>query len=236
VDDAKWERWAGLGGILFVILVLVSAFLPGNPPMQTDSTAKIARYFNQHRDDIRWASYIGAVAAVPFLWWLGSVWARLRRSEGATPRLAVVAVAGAIFGAVMATAASLVLSTVAIRGVAASPGGNGGAKFWYTLSNMFGFGTAFGAAVFVGAVSAVILRKGAFPQWLGWVGALLALAWVVAGVNVASERKALWTYGFVVFLVFLAWVIVVSYFIFTSKDTGAPSTIGAPMERAASTA
>ena len=105
MDDAKWERWAGLGGILFVILVLVSAFLPGNPPMQTDSTAKIARYFNQHRDDIRWAAYIGSVAAVPFLWWLGSVWARLRRSEGATPRLAVVAVAGGIFGTVMATAA-----------------------------------------------------------------------------------------------------------------------------------
>ena len=119
MDDAKWERWAGLGGILFVILVLVSAFLPGNPPMQTDSTAKIARYFNQHRDDIRWAAYIGSVAAVPFLWWLGSVWARLRRSEGATPRLAVVAVAGGIFGTVMATAASLVLSTVAIRGLAA---------------------------------------------------------------------------------------------------------------------
>ena len=29
MDDRNWERWGALGGILFVVLVAVTALLPG---------------------------------------------------------------------------------------------------------------------------------------------------------------------------------------------------------------
>ena len=32
MDDRNWERWGALGGILFVVLVAITAILPGYPP------------------------------------------------------------------------------------------------------------------------------------------------------------------------------------------------------------
>jgi len=29
MDDRNWERWGALGGILFVVLVAITAILPG---------------------------------------------------------------------------------------------------------------------------------------------------------------------------------------------------------------
>jgi len=29
MDDSKWERWSALGGILFVVLILVGGVSPG---------------------------------------------------------------------------------------------------------------------------------------------------------------------------------------------------------------
>ena len=58
MDDSKWERWGALGGILFVIMVLVSVFLPGSPPKTSDSAAKIVKFFADNGDEIRWAAYI----------------------------------------------------------------------------------------------------------------------------------------------------------------------------------
>ena len=65
MDDSKWERWGALGGILFVIMVLVSVFLPGSPPKTSDSAAKIVKFFADNGDEIRWAGYIGLLAHHP---------------------------------------------------------------------------------------------------------------------------------------------------------------------------
>jgi hypothetical protein len=45
MDESKWERYAALGGIWFVVLSVISAFLPGTPPKTDDSLVKIANYF-----------------------------------------------------------------------------------------------------------------------------------------------------------------------------------------------
>src|ERR1700704_4099555 len=90
MDDSKWERWSALGGILFVVLILVSAFLPGSPPKTSDSAAKIAKFVVDKHDELRWAAYLGALAAVPLFWFAGAVWRLLRRAEGGEPRLAAM--------------------------------------------------------------------------------------------------------------------------------------------------
>ena len=95
MNDRNWERWGALGGILFVVLVVISAILPGSPPMTSDSAKKIADFVVDHDDEVRWAGYIGTLAVIPFFWWLGSVWRLLRRGEGGSPRLAVMAILGA---------------------------------------------------------------------------------------------------------------------------------------------
>jgi hypothetical protein len=72
---------------------------------------------------------------------------------------------------------------------------------------------SFSIAALVAATSLAALRAKVFPAWLGWASAALALAWLVAGFGVASERSAVFTYGFVVFLVWLVWVLAISYYL-----------------------
>ena len=70
MDDSKWERWSALGGVLFVVLILVAGFLPGSPPKTSDSAGKIANFITDKNDEVRWAAYIGALGSVAlfFLW------------------------------------------------------------------------------------------------------------------------------------------------------------------------
>jgi hypothetical protein len=212
VDDSKWERWGGLGGILFVVLVVISAMLPGSPPKTSDSATKIANFVNDNRDAIRWASFLGALGTIALFWFLGTVWRVLRRAEGGNPRLAVMAVLGATFAAVMGAIGAITLSVMGITGVQGS-GGKTLTRFFYVLSTNLGIGTVVGIAVFLGAFSAVILRTGVFPRWLGWIGALIALVAIVASAATASTRDALGVLGFVTFLTFMVWMLVVSVMI-----------------------
>jgi hypothetical protein len=214
VDDSKWERWGGLGGILFVVLILVSAFIPGSPPKTSDSAAKIAKFVADHRDELRWAAYIGTLAVVPLFWFLGSVWRVLRRAEAGVPRLAVMAIAGAVFAAAMATVGTILLGVLGIVGVGTSGGLNAsGAKFFYILATNLTMGTNFGIAVFLAAFSAVIIRSRVFPVVLGWLGALIALVAVVAGGYVASTRDFFFVVSFVAFIGFALWMLIVSVLI-----------------------
>lgn len=190
MDDSKWERWGNLGGILFVVLLVVTIVLGGSPPKTSDSAAKIAKYFVDHGDEIRWAGFIGALASVALFFWMGSVWRLLRRAEGGIPRLAVVALAGVVFGSVTGVASGLVANAVALRGVVGS-GGASGTKFFYTLSWVFNAASGVGIAVFISAFSITILRSGILPKVLGWFGELVALVLLVGSASMASETDAL---------------------------------------------
>lgn len=196
MDDSKWERWGNLGAILFVVLVVVTIVLGGSPPKLTDSPAKIAKYFVDHADDIKWAGYIGTLATIPLFVWLGSVWRLLRRADGGIPRLGVVALAGIVFGSAMVGGSGLIANAMALRGVAGT-GGADGTKFFYTLSWMFNAASAIGIAIFIGAFSVAIVRTGILPKVLGWFGELVALVLVIGAASMASENDTLFTLVFV---------------------------------------
>jgi len=215
MDDRKWERWSSLGGVLFVVLLVVSGFLPGSPPKTGDSAAKIAKFVVDKGDETRWAAYLAGLATLPLFWFAGAVWRLLRRAEGGDPRLTVVAVLGAGFAALMGALGAIILGVLGILGVAGS-GGATGTKFFYVLSANVGVATSFGAAVFVGAFSAVIIRTGVLPKALGWTGALVAILFVIGGALVASTRDVFFDLSFAAFLAFSIWLIVVSLFMFVT--------------------
>jgi hypothetical protein len=224
MDDSKWERWGGLGGILFIVLVVVSVFIAGSPPKTSDSATKIANFVDDHRDAIRWASFIGGLGTVALFWFLGSVWRVLRRAEGGSPRLTVVAILGAVFAAAMAGISAIMLAAIGIAGVNGS-GGRNGTRFFYVLSTNIGGGTSIGLAVFVAAFSAVILRTGVFPKVLGWVGAVIALVALVASATTASTRDEFFVVGLVTLLAFMIWLLVISIMIL--RGTGSEPVVSA---------
>lgn len=229
MDDSKWERWGALGGILFAVLVAITAILPGSPPKTSDSATKIAKYITDNGDALRWSAYIGGLAVIALFWWLGSVWRVMRRGEGGSPRLTVTALGGAVFASVMATIAGIVLAVLPIIGTHTFDKHT--ARFFYILSTNLGIATEFGVAVFVGAFSLLIIRSHVLPSILGWLGLLVALLGIVGGPVVASTRDAFFYFAFAGFISFLIWTLIVS--ILMLRGAGAEAASPTP---AASTA
>ncbi|HYU39876.1 MAG TPA: hypothetical protein VEM59_08570 [Acidimicrobiia bacterium] len=210
MNDTKWEQYGAAAGLLFVVLVVVSAFVASSPPAIDESAREVAKYFRDHDTAIRVGAFLAGLAALSFLWFLGSLWSRLRRPEE-TRRLATITAGGGVVTIALVLSGFAIKSTIALRLRELGPLG---ARFFWTLSNVVIGMASFSIAVLVAATSIAALRTKVFPAWLGWVGVVLSLAWVVAGIGVASDNGGLFTYGFVVFLVWLVWILVISFFIF----------------------
>jgi hypothetical protein len=61
-------------------------------------------------------------------------------------------------------------------------------RYIYILSSNIAVGTMFGAAVFVGAFSLLIIRRHVLPPIMGWLGLVVALLGIVGGPVVSSTR------------------------------------------------
>jgi Domain of unknown function (DUF4386) len=214
-DSSKWERYGALGGIGFVVLLIVGGIVSGSSPKTTDSAAKILKYFSDNRDGIKVSAYLNGVAAVPILWWAGSLWARLRRAEGGQPRLALVAVLGLVLGGASAAASAAISATVAIE---QKDLGASGAKFFFVLAQAIGSGISFGVAVLVLATSVLVLRMKVFPVWLGWLGLVDGVLMLVAGYGIASTSSALSGIGFAAFIIWAIWIITTSVIMFRTNE------------------
>lgn len=206
MDDKKWEQFAALGGVLFVVANLVGAAASGEPPSPDGSAAEIAAWFTDKHDGILLSQALAGIGSIGLLWWAGSLWRRLSAAEG-TPRLAVVSMLGlAVSGALYLTANAM-LAAAALRidelGEAS--------QIFFALNGVLLAAAGFFVATHVGATSALGLRTRALPAWLCWLGAVDALAFVVAGViGSSSDSGASMAIGIVSFLAWSIWTLGVS--------------------------
>ena len=229
-DSRKWERYGALGGILFVVVVIASIVVSGSTPKSSDSAAKILKSFQDHKDGIKVSAFIGGLAAVPILWWAGSLYARMRRAEDGQPRLALIAVLGLVLGGAAQVGMAAVDATVVltIKTIGAS-----GAKFFFVLGQGFAAAGSVGLAVLVLAVSVLAFRTRVFPIWLAWVGIIDAIAFLVASYSVATTDDAIGAFGFASFIIWAIWIIVTSVIMFRGKE---PTYGSALTDRLAGTA
>jgi hypothetical protein len=221
MNDVKWERYGALGGVIFVVLLLVSGFIPGSPPATDDSAREIHEYFRDNDTAIKVASYLAGLSIFPFLIFLGSVWSRVRSAGDEMRRLATILVGGAVVAVGLASLGTVITATTALRIRELAPDG---AKFFFTMAGISTSMTAFAVAAFVGATSLATLRSGIFPAWLGTAGAVLTGAWFVAGLSVATDATGIGVFGFIVFLVWAVWVLGVSFFLYRPQTSVAART------------
>ena len=209
-DEDKVARWGLLAGVAFVVLAAVSAFIAGSPPKLDDADTKIVAYFTDHQDALRIGSYLGGLANVAFLWFLGSLFGRIRRAEGGAGRMAGVALTGAVAAIAVTFIANGIGAYVALH-PESSP-------FGYRLSSvLFGY-TGFAIAVFTAGVSVVLWNHGLLPKWFGYLGEAIAVAWFVAAAVVTTENETIFTIGFIVFIVWAVWVAALSIQLYRTPE------------------
>ena len=205
MGQGQLARWSPISGIVFVVLYVIAGVIYMDAPAPGATDDAILSYYadsgNQRRFAI--AFLLTTVAAPFFLWFLGSLAARLRHAEGEPGWLSRIAlVSGAAFVAVA-------LVGTALPQFVPDAVENDPDQFSldpdvarlltnaaYTLNPELAVPLS---APLVLAASLVCLRTGLLPRWVGWVG---------VGVTLVS---------FVGFLVgptfLLAWILLVSVYL-----------------------
>ena len=219
------ERSLALAGIVAVVIIVISAVLPGSPPKPDDSAAKIAKFLVDNGDQIRWGGFLGVLGSIVLLAWIGAVWRLMRRAEGGTPLLVVGAALGAAMAGALLNAGGVLLSAMVIVG----PGTMGAAntRTLYLLSYDLGAAGAMGLALFIGSFSTVIIETRVLPRVMGWLGALVAVVLLAAGGGIASTRDVFFVFTFIGFIGFALWTIVVSILMYRSDGTPAAPPVAA---------
>jgi hypothetical protein len=212
MEESKWERYAALGGFVFVILNVIGGFLPGTPPATDDSAAKVAAYFRDNASNVKIATFIAGIGTIGLLWWLGSLWRMMCRAENERPRLAVVAAVSLSAGGALAMMSGVFTGWTAIYIDQADSGAEATAKLFFTLSLVAISGAGFFIVAFLSAVCALNYRTKMLPMWTSYLGWLAAAGFLVSSYGVATDASAIGVLGFVSFLVWCVWILAVSTF------------------------
>jgi hypothetical protein len=208
-DEAKFARYGLLGGLAFTVLMFVSSFIAGSPP-KLNEVKKIQEYFVDNKDQLRIGAYLGGLAGLLFLWFLGSLYGKLRAVEGGTGRLSRVALIGGIVGVATAFIGNAITANTALHSEFGPEGG-------YRLASIiFGYGL-FAIAAFVSATAIVLWSTGTLPKLFGYAGEAIAVLALVGAGSVATETDAIFYVAFVAFVAFGIWVAALSVMLYRQE-------------------
>jgi hypothetical protein len=206
MNNTSWEQIGAAGGIVFVVLQMGSQALiqlgGAEPPFDATAEAIVAFFMARNSQLFALGDYLSSLSLIAFLWFLGSLWSALRRSEGESAWLSFVAVASGLMVVAAVSAGSGWSLAVFRRDEGLEPRI---ARLLFDQGN-FAFANAWVMlASLCLATGIVSLRTGALPRWLGWGGVLIAGGLLAARAVWASSGLV-----FVPFLLCYIWLIAIS--------------------------
>ncbi len=205
------ERYAWLGGILYVVALLSEAVISaGYKLSQDDSAAKIAHSLADHRKSLIVVFCLSILYAIGFVIWLTRLDDLLRRASGERRFFTSwVLIGGALFVALHSVSDIGIYALLAGKvATYAAQHDNGLAYTLYLLTYALDSVADVFASLFMVAAGLLILIARPLPRWLAWVAIaaapfLFLQAFGLGGV-VSSFGLALDLIGFVLLLVFVA--------------------------------
>lgn len=202
----NWERLAAATGIVFVLLSSAAAIIGGQPGDQD-----VVEFFVANRRQLLTQAYLYGLSMVFLIWFLGSVRSHLRLSEGGTGRLSAVSFAGGIIFVTLLSVSGIV-NTALADGIAsyADPDTTRALYALVVLANDVNW---FPMAVFTGAATLVAFRHNAFPGWLAWLGAAVALSSPIGALAIVVDTgpfSSAGIFSIVGLLLFLLWLLLLS--------------------------
>jgi hypothetical protein len=180
------ERWAALGGVLYVVFFVVGTILlVGDEPNGDASPGEVVRWYSDsgHRDRVTLGWALVGLGLFFFLWFLVALRQALIRlvGEGFLPTLATVG--GAVYAALALAgiAVHMAIKTMSddtFQHQVYPPLIHAANDAGYVLHSTGGVGI--GTLMIAGSLAVVQTRV--LPVWLGWVGVaagIIALASIV---------------------------------------------------------
>jgi hypothetical protein len=147
--------------------------------------------------------FLSVLSILAFIWFLGALWARLRRHEDEPSWLSLAAFGSGLAGAAVVMASGgwpLAVFRIEegldpqIARYLFDAGNFSFATFWVALAGL------------LLTTSVVSLRDGALPRWLGWAGLVVAITLLVANAFWAGPSGLV----FIPYVLFWLWLIITS--------------------------
>jgi hypothetical protein len=190
------ERWAGLGAIAYVVLLIGGIVLASvNQPDSGGAPGKIVSYYGDsgHRDRIAIGWLIGLVGVFFFIWFVGALRQLLQRIDSDGLLATVATVGGAIYAALTITAGAL---DMAIKTMSDDtyrhqvyPGLIHAADDAGYIIHSAG-GAGLGALIIAATVAA--RRAALIPSWAGWISAIVGILAVFSVFFFPQPLIAIW--------------------------------------------
>jgi uncharacterized membrane protein YhaH (DUF805 family) len=221
------ERWVPATGIVFVVLLVITFFLPPkSPPEAKDLQDEIAAFYSDHRTALLIALYLSGVVLIMFIWFTAYIARRLRDAGEARLGATVLVAAGASVG-VAAVADTLV---AALSWRVAEDSDADTVKAIFEVQSALFSRLWFPLAALIIAVAAAEWRARLRPVWYTAGSLVVALVMLVAAAAWARDGffspTGVPNMSFVAFVLFMIWVLATSVLLL--METGALGRTRAP--------
>jgi hypothetical protein len=187
--QARMRQRMALGGLLFVVLFVVSVFIAPSTPGSHATAAKVISFYHKHKSVVAveaWIIEVAVFVGVFFYWYLRDYLSTVVANR----RLATVGFAGVLLFAVDGGLSAGINWTLADSVNHLS--GTTMQTLNVLQNDLTSFVSGAGAAIFLAATGLLIIRSGVLPKWLGWIGVVFAAASLVLPF-VGIIGVALWT-------------------------------------------
>ena len=232
MDRKQLERMLAGSGIVFVILLIVGAFLPGSPPNADATPEKFRAYMLDHRSALLAGMFLIAVGVFFFLMWLTRLRTVLRAAEDDDAHeLSTMAYGAGLVTAAVAFMAAAFFAGFVYKAAALAKGSDALIRTVVEgQAVMFAF-LGLPVAVLVAATSMLMVTKGVIARWLGWWGAVVAVL-NIAGATTLFFDHGFWSvtgsFTFVPFLAQMSWILLGSV---AMVQHAADATVTRPVPR-----
>ena len=198
MDSGRLARWSPLSGIAFVVLFVVGSALYDRVPDISASDAAIAAYYTDSGNQLtlQVAYLVLTLAAVLFVWFVGTLSALVRRAEDQDGVLSrVILVSGGAYVTLTLVGTILVEMTADIgddtNAFHIDPNAT---RLFTDAYYTYVFETALPlVAPLVFAASLAFLRTTSSPRWLAWAGVVVSVTCLVGFLGVPMGLFLLWT-------------------------------------------
>lgn len=207
-DGGGRDRYGALAGVVFVVLDVVVAVVGGEPLAVDAPVDEVVAHYTSRRPAIGVGLWLFGLASVALLWWFGSLYPRLVRTEQGVPRLAIVSLMGLVLAGALSLTAAAVGATLALRVDALRASAVG---LHVLASGPLYTASGFGLAAHLLATTALGVRSRLQPRWLVALGVLSAVGFlasaVLGSITAGSVPNAV---GLGAFALWCLWILGVS--------------------------